>query len=184
MISFDSEKDMEDAMFENIQEMECIPWVAYPMEFCHAERQVRLGAYGIADIVVKSKHPHTGKIFIDVIELKNTKLKLEHVAQVARYKSFFSEANNVAVNFHLVGLKTLPSDGNECFIFQEIEWLSVYEISFDFNSGADYNQISGWKPTTKAESCGEFLSRFGVDPDDHDAHDEPTAEVTEKPFPF
>jgi hypothetical protein len=58
----------------------------------HWYRQPNLGAYGIADIIGVTRY--AGKIWVDVIELKNRPLKTEDFEQVFRYETAVNEIIN------------------------------------------------------------------------------------------
>lgn len=159
MIHFDSEADMEEAVVSAISDFESLPWNASPNRVLKVERQVRLGAYGIADIVCTVECMESGVTWIEVVELKNTKIKLDHLAQLARYKSFFKETSD-AVRCTLIGTKTFPNGSDDCFLIQCSDWADVYEISIDIASGATFEIVHGWAASGAGESDVDFVNRF------------------------
>lgn len=157
MITFDSEKDMEDMFVNDFEHFS---------EYFYAEsafRQVRLGAYGTCDVLYVSMdvEPTPEKeikaISINLIELKNTKLKETHISQCARYKRFFdgliSKSNiDISVEYFLIGLKTLPDSSDFCFLAQSIDWLQVYEIEINPSVGIELGEIAGWRKGDDSDS--------------------------------
>lgn len=170
MIHFDSEKCMEDFFFENYSEYaECFG-IDYLSNF-KACRQVTLGKYGICDLLFISaaRHDASGELFITarLVELKNTALSLQDVAQVARYKSFFDaldgKAKNIDVDFSacLVGLKSFPGSGDLCYLCQGIGWLDVYETEISPHKGVVLSRVRGWQPSSNTEeSFRKFVGDF------------------------
>lgn len=158
MISFNSEKDMETFLVEHedfIKEYFNLPdHTIY--------RQPRLGGYGIADLIAVSCRAFDDRPqkFVDIviIELKNTPISLANVAQVARYRDFFQRLldctpDQIDVSGILIGLKTFPSSDDLCFLCQNIDWLSVYELGLDPREGIVFNHIAGWRPSSHTEEA-------------------------------
>ena len=159
MIHFDSEYDMELTILNHINDFEDLPWCASPHRVLKAARQVRIGEYGIVDIIALVECMESGSKWIEVVELKNTKIKSEHLAQLARYKSFFRSADH-EVKFTLIGLKTFPNGNDECFLMQASKWASVYEIEIDFENGVSFEHVENWAISKPGQSCNEFISSF------------------------
>ena len=160
MIYFDSESDMESAIFQSMNDGECLPWNTSPHRVIKAERQVKLGEYGIADIVAYVECMESGETWVEVVELKNTKLRADHLSQLARYKGFFDDSEFDCARFTLVGLKTFPSGGDECYLFQSAEWADVYELTICMIEGVSFEKVSGWRPAKNGEKCDKFVARF------------------------
>jgi hypothetical protein len=162
-ISFDSEKDFEDCLMANTE------FLAGQLSIggFNFYRQVRLGGYGIADIVgIRSYRDESG-ICIDVhiIELKNTTLSPAHLAQVARYKHFFDEvAENqpiqMDVQASLIGKKTFPTSDDFVYLCQSIPWVQVYEFRLDPMSGLSLDVVSGW--TSDSDSSEDERKFFAT----------------------
>ncbi len=147
-ISFDSEKDFEDCLFEHQEVMENYIGLNGYTFF----RQVRCGGYGIADIVALRSYTDISGRYVDIhiIELKNTTLTPAHLAQVARYKKFFLElARNQPAEFDirgsLIGKKTFPTSDDFAYLCQSIDWLQVYEFGLDPMAGLELNLVAGWR---------------------------------------
>lgn len=159
MIHFDSEADMELAILNHINDFEVLPWDASPHRVLKAQRQVRIGEYGIVDIIAHVEDMKSGDKWIEVVELKNAKIKSDHLAQLARYKSFFRDADG-DVRFTLIGLKTFPNGIDDCFLIQASSWASVYEVSVDFVDGVSFSIVENWVVSKPGQSCNDFISSF------------------------
>jgi hypothetical protein len=167
VINFNSEKDMEDFFFRYSGhyagwfdlEPNDIEW--------KKQRQVNFGSYGICDILFMAASSASGQptLKVRLVELKNTPLNANHIAQVARYKQFFGEIEeyaNYLVDFraYLVGLPTPISDF--VYLAQNIEWLDVFEVSIA-PSGVRLCILSDWKPNAFAEI--ELTAFLGINAD-------------------
>ena len=159
MIHFDSEADMELAILNHITDFEVLPWDASPHRVLKAQRQVRIGEYGIVDIIAHVEDMESGDKWIEVVELKNAKIKSDHLAQLARYKSFFRDTDD-DVRFTLIGLKTFPNGIDDCFLIQASSWASVYEVSVDFVDGVSFSIVENWVVSKPGQSCIDFISSF------------------------
>lgn len=158
MIHFDSEKDLEDVIWNNLRYFDELP------EGEEKFRQPRLGDYGVADIITIQHCATQGVkiIHVHLIELKNTPLKYEHIGQCARYKRFFEKANEttpfiITFSASLIGLKTFPVSSDLEFIAQEVEWLDVYELGIDPASGITLNIVEGWEISADQGVPGDEL---------------------------
>ena len=159
MINFDSEADMELTIFNHISDFEVLPWDPSPHRVLKTERQVRIGEHGIVDIVAHVEDMASGNRWVEVVELKNTKLKSEHLSQLARYKNFFRRTDS-DVRFTLIGLKTFPNCTDDCFLIQASSWASVYEVSVDFVDGVSFSIVENWVMSKPGQSCNDFISSF------------------------
>lgn len=165
MIYFESEKHFEDLLFEN-QDVLSEQFGIHPE--AKVSRQVSLNQYGICDLLTiyellredGSKH-----YYIELIELKNTPIKNEHLIQCARYKTFFDnlKIDNGTSEFtcHLVGMRTFTdskSVDDLVFLCQAIDWLNVYETELDPWNGLQFSLVSGWckgEKKTKLEGVND-----------------------------
>lgn len=154
MISFDSEKIFEDYLLYHSEFFR----ETWGLHDAGIYRQMRLGKYGIADIVCAETLPSeaTGgipELQVTIFELKNTVLSASHIAQICRYREFFVAAENylegacMSVTGVLIGKKTLPTGDGLCYLCQAIPWLDVYEFSLEPDEGLIFNLISGWRPS-------------------------------------
>lgn len=150
MISFDSEKAFED-MFQQNED--------FTFEHFGGDtllRQVNIGHYGICDLIalsISEDEDPDGDIYksldVNIIELKNTPIKLDHFVQCAKYKTFFDNVDSeefqaIDICVHLVGMKTFPSGSCVELLAQSIDWLHVYETEINPTEGIDFKLCSGW----------------------------------------
>lgn len=151
-IKFDSERCLEDYMIEYEGRLgEC---VALGETFGSYIRQFTIDGYGIADIVGFDFEPKEAnlikdKLLITIFELKNEKFKMNHLSQLARYRSGImkgleSSEFDVDVRGVLVFPKTFPDNTDSCFILDQIDWLEAVEFDFKVDSGLVFSHVSGW----------------------------------------
>lgn len=167
-IKFETERDLEDCLMENTDFLECYTGPHYSFY-----RQMNLGPYGIADIVgICSYTDPDGRTNCDVriIELKNTPLAAAHVAQLARYKSFFERVlQDSGIRFTdirgiLVGLKTFPTADDLCYLVQNMNWLTCYEMNFCPFAGLEWHEVGGWRPSADASDAIARVSELVTPP--------------------
>lgn len=146
-VSFDSEKDFEDFVFENEEWFKA----AFNISDHDLYRQVNLGPYGIADIVAThEKALADGCKFLDVMvfELKNTQISHTHLSQIARYLTFFDRMTLfkgiVDVAGVLIGKKTFPNEGDLCYLCQNQNRIDVCEFDIDPVEGMTFHSVRGW----------------------------------------
>lgn len=165
MINFDSEKCLEQFLYENMdlyaEEIHGFrggQWIY--------KKQVALGRYGICDIlgfrVVPDIHAPIMEIQFNLIELKNTIIKIEHFAQIARYKAFFDDLfvetpHAFEFKASLIGLKTFNNAGDLCYLAHTIDWLNVFEMEISPVTGLSLSLFSGHgRNRTDAEQLNLF----------------------------
>lgn len=167
-IKFESERDLEDCLMANLGFLE-----DYTSENCSFYRQMNLGPYGIADIVGICVYTDPdGDTYCDVwiIELKNTPMASAHVAQVARYKSFFekllasSGIRYVTVRGILVGLKTFPTADDLCYLVKSMDWLTCYEMEFLPLRGMVWREVGDWRPSADASEAITRVAKLVTPP--------------------
>lgn len=162
MISFDSERCLENFL---VKEKEFLREEFFVSESAQIYQQLDLGPYGITDIVCIDYQDSSfgyNDVCVDIIELKNTPLSHDHVAQVARYYDFFRRLGEVTgdvyeINAYLVGKKTFPISNDLCFLCQNIDWLTVREFSIDPRKGIVFKDITGW---TRSNYDDDFAHQF------------------------
>jgi len=108
MMIFESEKAMEDALFEVIERTKVVPWDG--RQVLKVVRQARLGSFGVSDIIIVIKDgPHDDDITLMLVELKNTKVKADNLSQVARYKTFL-DGTEASVECVLIVTPGMPEN--------------------------------------------------------------------------
>lgn len=160
MMIFESEKAMEDALFEVIERTKVVPWDGRTV--LKVVRQARLGSFGVSDIIIVIKDgPHDDDITLMLVELKNTKVKADHLSQVARYKTFL-DGTEASVECVLIVTTGMPDETDVCYLIQHSDWLTTYEISVSLDSGASYRCLSdcSWRPTSAGQSPESFYDEL------------------------
>ena len=77
------EKDLEDILFESNPDDLIERGFHHMSRF--KKRQVRIGAYGIADIIGVHRNPNSNQLIFRVYELKRNKVNQESIIQCIRY---------------------------------------------------------------------------------------------------
>lgn len=146
-IVFETEKDLENLLIEHQDILEA----KLELANCSFYPQMRLGTYGIADIVAIGAERFANGLAVQVtiIELKNVALTSDHLVQVARYKAFFEnhidpKVMHLEVSAVLIGPKTFTGSEN-VYLFQGIPWLRTFEFTFCPHKGLLLNQVGGWR---------------------------------------
>ena len=146
-IIFDSEKELEDWIFNKYQEdgVCCIDG----NEPQHLIRQMNLGVYGICDLVSFSVYKSEKSTSVDVYvyELKKEKITAEAFTQVARYATAITQSIEsygpdirVSITCVLVGTEIDES----CYILNHSEF-QYYKPFFNPESGVEFKDDScGW----------------------------------------
>lgn len=134
-------------------------------ESFHAiERQVRLGSYGIADIVCISMMPESEhkrlEIDIKIIELKKGTLDSKTISQISRYRTGVEELISqiykdddvlVTVTGDIIGSGFNLSD-DACFCSDHSDWIDAYTYSIGVEKGVTFESSVGWKKQEPGDS--------------------------------
>lgn len=143
-IQFKSEKDMEDHLYNEFQEHceisvnsgeDSLPEDSLISQIStgildSVKRQVKIGNYGIADIVIKSKILAGMDVEINcftIVELKNVTLESTHLIQLIRYMKGFSRLSpNAEIYGVLIG--TNMGNGDWVYLLDYVKNINVYTI--------------------------------------------------------
>lgn len=120
-------------------------------------RQLRIGNYGIADMVTMSReyinYPHTtySILHITVYELKKNKLDENTLCQASRYvkgiKRYIKQRNifnNCSVEFKIVLVgKTFNLNNSFVYLADFVDNVEIYTYEYKFN-GINFIDHSGW----------------------------------------
>lgn len=165
------EKDLETILFEAPQEeiskrgLSC---------FRHENiyRQITLGNYGFADIITNSFYQQSPEdmmhITITIYELKNLKVDLSALAQIARYikgvKRLTRELGNKEnIALHVSGVligRSLELNGDFVFLLDMMEDIECYTYAFDYR-GISFCKQSGF--TMSKEGDSDFNGLLDLD---------------------
>lgn len=108
------------------------------------KRQLRIGNYGIADIITFRKHnfweegEEESKLCITVYELKQKIINANTLMQAFRYckgiEQYINHRNkNLSVMFKVVLIGKELSDGDFCYLPDYIDNLSMYTYDYGFD---------------------------------------------------
>lgn len=149
------EKDLEDMLFEYLDDFD----VLIPKGFEHGcqrkYRQVNLGSYGIADIIGVSEfnQPNNKLIEINIYELKKEEISVGTFLQALKYAKalsiLFEKSNpkdSIEYNIILVG-KVLKTNSDFIYLTDFYENLHLYTYNFDFHDGITFEQHMDYKIT-------------------------------------
>lgn len=147
MIQFSSEKDMENFFVTNI---DLLLGKKSGTSF-EVFTQVSMGSYGVVDTIVVERQ--NSNIIVHVIEYKNTKIRTDHILQLARYKTICddvfdnvicdSEVNYIGVCYHLVGLQTFPTSTDLELLLQTLDWVTIHQLSIDVD-GIKFDRLQAY----------------------------------------
>jgi len=173
-----SEKFIEDYICKSFKEDSCPITLRYNYE-SRLYRQLDLGVYGIPDIiyVTGEKDPFFKGLLltIEVVELKNTHLKLSDYAQLSKYMTGIKRmigpyAEKLDFDFEvrgfLAGIKPIDNGKNDVFLTDMIEDITTSHISISMDEGFKCTeQGKGWfkvgesfKPISKvSKEVAEWL---------------------------
>jgi len=144
VISFDNEKSLEDFICNSFHKTG--KFICDQYDYDYLFRQVTLGSYGISDLIfVRIEYDEEDdieEIFVNVVELKNEKIKTKDIAQVARYRFALDKCLNMCIKEQCFNVKSslVVKDGvceNEdaCYLINQIKNLKVYEFSLCDETG-------------------------------------------------
>lgn len=174
MIKFESEKCFEDFLYKEFQEDGIC--LVNDEEYQDCIKQFNTGSYGIPDLVYYSsdyeiinEEEQIKHMRIHVVELKNEPIKLSHIAQIARYKTFFSRAYSgfdVEMEFSLVVPEGVKSSDDCCFMTNALDGISIYEYKLNPRTGISFDQSSGWHRVNVDNQIA--LDLFGLEEKDRE----------------
>ena len=143
---FPSEKFIEDYICQKFNDELCPITLRYSHE-SRLYRQLDLGVYGIPDLVYltpeKDSFYNEFVLVIEVLELKNTALKLKDYAQLSKYITGIRRmlepyskklGFEVDVRGYLVGLKP-PKCSEDIFLVDLIDDITTSYISLNMDDG-------------------------------------------------
>lgn len=164
-ITWESEKELEDFIFKAMQEKNYDPIVDQQIDW--SGRQIRIGAYGVADIVTVSycPDPYEPSISITVYEIKKDQINTRAFGQVSRYmkgvKHYFEISYpDQIINVYGVLVGTcLADDDSSKFLIDACEDISVYLARMSLESGVDFTDSNGWVRTEP--DFGDFHQQYG-----------------------
>jgi hypothetical protein len=147
-IVFDSEKELEDWIFNKYQEEGvCCIDDTYPQNLI---RQMNLGVYGICDLVSFSVHRHENQrkeVEVFIYELKKEKITADAFTQVARYATAITqtiEAHESSIDLTITCVLVGTEIDESCYILNHSDF-RYYKPFFHPESGVEFKDDSyGW----------------------------------------
>lgn len=155
------EKDLEQIIYESDNRLICergLPIEGYKI------RQLRIGNYGIADLVTFSKETiidvvgwndqpvHSINIHISIYELKKGKLDISALGQLCRYRNgikqyiksneLFKLADSINYSLYLVGSE-VETQSDFVFIEEMVNECEMYTYSYNID-GIKFNKETGY----------------------------------------
>lgn len=153
MIKFESEKDFENFILECFEDDGLCIITDETYDDCISQFDTR--SYGIPDLVFYSNDKEIGQNNeeydvkrIQVVELKTEQIKLSHIAQIARYKTYFERAYDgfdLEMQFSLVVPEGVINNDDCCWLINSLSDISVYEYKLDPRRGIVFNESKGWR---------------------------------------
>ena len=163
MISFDSEMHLEDAICSAFTEG------FDPISDQHVDKYIRqpgLAPYGTGDILTISNGPDGETELVTLYELKNEKLNISHIAQIARYRKFFEENDenfhSIEYQFNLVCKYTEHYNTDLIMLASSIDWLDIYVFTINLNTGIDFSLLSGYHISDEKGKGKKSLAPLGI----------------------
>lgn len=122
--------------------------------------QVEIKGYGVIDILNINIEPHPYSkplLEITILELKKGKIDYNAIGQISRYKTAIDRLLShweVEEKFSVEEISGILigetyTNGDVCFLGDNISWLTVYEYNIDFNYGIKFKESSGWRNTNE-----------------------------------
>lgn len=134
------EKDLEDIIWDGLQtnhkrQLLIDRGLGFVESISTSKRQLRIGNYGITDIVTAQRSPfNTKELWINLIELKKDKISFEAVSQCARYiKGIERYLNKRGVKNHVVGTligSEIDKYSDFVYMMSKISDIDVYTYEY------------------------------------------------------
>lgn len=155
------EKDIEELIFENIEDSELMKRHGFRKLEKKYYRQPNLGTYGIADLIGVSitSHSTARQISFTVYEIKKEQINTATLIQASRYikglKHLMKRFNHdkivtVRYNVVLIG-KSLDTGSDFVFLLDLIDNLTTYTYELDFIRGLVFVKHCGYDYTNQSE---------------------------------
>ena len=161
-ITFDSEKELEDYIFDYMGQYKYSPITGENVSFC--ERQVKLGPYGVIDILAtdissSDKDEFEYKVTYTVLELKKQILNTKSVSQISRYILGLSNHlcdSNLEYEWEICGELIAIEIDHQCdtgFLIDIANGVNSYLVEFDLDNGISFKHKLGWG---RDGDCADF----------------------------
>jgi hypothetical protein len=142
-VVFDSEQELEDYICEHLENN----WNPIDGSRIHwYGRQVKLGPYGIIDLMTVNYDPDGSWMGINIIELKKDVITVKAIAQLARYIKgvlHYFEINDTEMDLSVSGQLVAPKfelSDDTVFLSNLVGEIEFYTIDFDLNEGISFKE--------------------------------------------
>lgn len=166
-MKFDSEKELEDLVFDQYNESSEVIIDGSCPDFLF--RQLSLGDYGICDLVSIDILSQKEKIIeVKIYELKNGPITSDALIQVCRYRSGIEKAVSAipGVTLHDVSLAVVGlSIDKSCYVVDSCG-IEYFEVRIDPMSGLFFDdRSSGWHITNGSLGSSMASKVYGMFPE-------------------
>lgn len=148
------EKDLEEIIFEQLQTQKGIDDLVskglYFISSTKSYRQLRIGNYGIADIVNVTRVG--SRLVIDIVELKKDKISMSSFLQAVRYtkgimRFFESREKHISIDISIT-LIGREIDNRSDFIYIPDIFIDVSLVTYSYGvDGIRFEHHNGYKLT-------------------------------------
>lgn len=148
------ERDLEDIIYNALQSEDGYDFInERGLDICYSpdhficKRQLKIGNYGIADLVTLSRYTQGG-LYIEVIELKKGEVNVDtylqanrYITGIKRYVERFHPKLRVVYSVTLIGRHI--NRGDWVYIIDQVENLKVLTYKYDID-GIRFESHSGY----------------------------------------
>ncbi len=154
-MNLDNEKELENYLAENYtleKDVEMIHDLVTGTIWHKEFQQLKIGNYGITDLVRIDYDQKIEHIKIQITELKKGSLNKDALFQICRYKKGFErlieqmDSDTYSFEFHgvLVG-SSLEISTDFIYAAEQIDWLDLYTFDLSMEDGVTFKHEQGYK---------------------------------------
>lgn len=157
-MNLDNEKELEDYLVDDCHELGGKKYFHDSITgemFADEVRQLKIGAYGIADIVRLNYHDQRNTFQVQITELKKGILNKDGLFQICRYKRGLERyvsalKKHKGISFEVEFFGVLCGSGIELstdFVYaaEQVDWLELYTFSICIEHGISFDFQKGFK---------------------------------------
>lgn len=140
------EKDLEDIIYNTNNQT--LNLVGLPIRGKKL-RQVRIGNYGIADLITIERQSYLERVVVTVYELKKDNIDINSFLQAVRYargiQSWFpnNKKYDLKISLCIIG-KSVSVESDFIYLPSILPNLNMFTYSYDFD-GIKFNEVGGYK---------------------------------------
>lgn len=116
----------------------------------HIKRQLRIGNYGISDLI--SIRRYFGKLIITIYELKQNEINVSTLLQALRYAKGVSDYINnfrgkrIEIEYRIVLVGSIVADSDFIYLPEFVDIVKIYTYNYKF-SGIYFSEIGTFRLT-------------------------------------